>query len=178
MGDKQQLRLYAAEQVIRDGARQFRSLEKAQVYVDKIVASDWWKDRSSVTEVKVFLGRKDSRTARAYRAGRRWRGMVQPCPFITIPPSWAATSAVILHELAHVITEGGESHGPEFCHSFLAIVREHMGVVAERKLKASMENHSVCFTVGDSTKSNKEVASKEARLSRDQLVFLQQLGMA
>lgn len=140
MRDNQKGKLYAAEAVLSKRPVHFRSLKQVQSYVDKIVGSGWWSDRSDVTHVAVVLGRKDSSKAVCYPPGHAWRGKRMPGWFLTLPPTWATTHATVLHELAHVLTPR-DGHGPGYCEAYVEIVKNFMGQYSAGLLEDSMRQH-------------------------------------
>jgi hypothetical protein len=137
------------------------TVDAAQVYVDRITGSAWWRDRCElvtrpggtarlpVIGVDVLPGRNGGgyalwRLRRVHpnpRIGqpgglvaqiRLGRGLVHGCPAIADP--W-----VILHELAHVLAlaAGHRGHGSPFVHYYLAIVRRYLGPESAAALRAA-----------------------------------------
>lgn len=121
------------------------TLPAAQRYVDRIVASAWWRATCPnvawpVVKVEVREGRQGGgyclyRAAR-YRAGvkmtiRLGHGHLHGCP--AIADRW-----VILHELAHVLAVRGghRGHGRDFARAYLALVRRWLGPDAAAALRA------------------------------------------
>lgn len=169
MADRQRQRVYQSESVLSNAGRVFRSVDQMQRYVDRIVESDWWKERSKVEEVFVFLGRKDSSTAYAHPAGSYWYGVQQDCPFITIPPTWAARDTIILHELAHIMVPSVEAHGPAFCTAFIELVTKFMGTLRGRQLRESMDEHGVTHEIGKKVLTTNQIkaAARRVELSEE-----------
>lgn len=146
MRDMQKNKLYMAERVLDDHKYHFRRLADIQKYVDAILASEWWQDRSDVNEVTILMGNRNSGKAAAYPACASFRGKVYTHPFITLPGPWACTKRVVLHELAHVLTPTDVGHGPHYCGRFIEIVEEYMGRIDSKRLAKSMTDEGVKFT--------------------------------
>jgi len=60
MRDAQKSKLYSAEQVLRKHDVHFRSMPQMETYIAKIIASEWWQERSKIAKIDVVLGRRDS----------------------------------------------------------------------------------------------------------------------
>ncbi len=181
MADPQKHRLYAAEQSVGSvGIRHFRSLDDIRAFVDKVVNSEWWREHSRVRKVDVFLARKDSHTAKAYPALAAWRGEVQMNPFITLPPTWAATDFTIIHELAHAGWSDTEAHGPEYAARYIEMTRRFVGALVARDLQRAFDVNAVEYSGGKSVGTGTARAS--ARATRDMMSendreFLRLIGM-
>lgn len=190
MKDPQKTRLYAAEHTVIDtyngtvGVQQFRSLQQMQSFVDRVTASDYWKSHSGPQRVSVFLGRKDSRFARSYSRFSSWYGKVQSDPFITIPPTWAASDAVLIHELAHQISD--DAHGPIFASRYLDLLRLFVSPAIATKMQKAFDDHSVSYQEGSQAVSKQKVRAahasamktqeRAAQQERDALSFLHLLS--
>ena len=96
------------------------SIAACQSYVDYVTESDWYRSRAVTTVNRITVRHKSNGSA-----STRGRD-------IMLPP-WARHEAVILHEIAHVVTDvlhhgtPVASHGPEFAGVLLGLVREFMG---------------------------------------------------
>lgn len=145
MRDIQRNRVYSVEHSIFKPERQtyFRNLESVQKFINEVISSDYWVAKGGATKVDVFLGRRDSGTARAYAKGSRWRGKLMHNPFITLPPSWAVTKSVIVHELAHCLVGAGEKHGARFCAAYIDLCYQFVGGIEARKLAKGFEENNV-----------------------------------
>lgn len=170
MSDPQKYRLYAAERIAfpRDviGIQHFRSLAQMQAFADKVVASDLWQKQTDVEAVKVFLGRKDSSKARAYGRHSTWRGKTQSTPFITIPPTWAATTHIVLHELAHIGTQG-DGHGAKYAAFYLELVEKFISRTQSRKLRNAFDAQRVEYKEGP-VRSTRQVEAACRRKDKEQ----------
>jgi hypothetical protein len=68
-------------------------------------------------------------------------------------PRWARTRGTVLHELAHVVQHRSwnicviESHGPEFCATYLIVVELHLGFEAREALAQEFIRNRVQFRV-------------------------------
>ena len=126
MSRARQLAVYAAEPAALAGrGRVFRGPADAQRYVDALVATDWWVARWPQVE-RISVGRTRS---------RRWAGYtVEGTADIRLA---SPTEAVLLHEVAHVVTPG-DGHGEAFVAALLALVRERMGFHAYGALASEL----------------------------------------
>ena len=134
--DRQKSKVYEAEAVLRTPfCKCFKSLTQMQDYVDKILLSEWWKGRSQCSSITVKLARKDS--GKAYYQGTHRNST---SGIIVIPPTWGATDAVLVHELAHAMTHKNcESHGATFCRNFIDLTGEFIGKVTAKELEKSFK---------------------------------------
>ena len=164
--DPQKYRLYASERVFDNapGVRHFRSMPEMEAFVAKVVGSEWWQENGGPREVKVFLGRRDSGKAKAYSRFSMWRGEMVMSPFITIPPSWAATDITLIHELAHTFVGNQHGHDQVYAKSYLDLLRMFAGSVAADKLQAAFDKQRVEYGNG-SVKGTRRVEAEAARES-------------
>lgn len=143
MRDAQRQRVYEAEaqwvQTYGRGAS-FGSVEACQAYVDRVLRPHRWRLLRRwllthwhwVPQVHVVRGRQG---CSAHASGKR----------ITLPP-WAWNSAVVLHELAHVLTPGREpGHGRLYAHNYLVLVRRMLGRAAAAALRQAFREHRVAY---------------------------------
>lgn len=149
MRDSQRQRVYNAEIAVRRyldaGVRtarlhgsaltlpietRFGRVEEAQAYVDRAAKT---VGASSVPTVRV-------NTQLSKRAYYRCGEIVVPDP---VRVAWAMREIVLLHELAHHLSRASESHGPEFCGRFIALVREMMAPELGLLLEDSMRTEGV-----------------------------------
>jgi putative metallohydrolase (TIGR04338 family) len=128
---ERQRRIYECEEAaLRGGGRKFRDLGEVRVYVEDLIASDWWADRWPRVE-KIAVGR--SRSGRF--AGYAVDGSVE----IRLAE---LREPVLLHEIAHVVTPGA-GHGPAFVTAFLALVRERLGFHSYGALQAELRRRDL-----------------------------------
>lgn len=172
MKDPQKHALYHAEQVLGDDTRVFTNLEQMEEFVAKVLRSNFWTRRSNVTKVVVKLGRKDSGKACCYKPGRKWRGEVINDFLITIPTSWAPTYAVLLHELAHVLTSRQWDHGSDYAQAYLDLVENFMGPISHKKLKQSFNLNAIDYTSKITEAKKQEATQKAQREASSYLAFL------
>jgi putative metallohydrolase (TIGR04338 family) len=108
------------------------------VYVTRICESKFWKKLGGSPLVHI----KDGRGTR--------RAMAHSHNTISMP-MWSRHEAVTLHELTHTLVNfrGKEIawHGPEFCKTFLVVVRHYMGKEEYLKLRASFKEHRVRYSI-------------------------------
>jgi putative metallohydrolase (TIGR04338 family) len=145
MRDVQRKRVYDAEAEAFDHDKNtndptFREVKAVEKYVKKVFA----------------MKRVQKEWTRANWAPRvkDGRGCRYPCAYggVTIVmPVWARREWVILHELAHIITEREYTsktkapHGWEFCKTYLRLVEIVMGKGAYLSLEKSFLKHGVKF---------------------------------
>ncbi len=101
-----------------------------RLYVEDLIASDWWADRWPQLE-KITVGR--SRSGRF--AGYAVDGSVE----IRLAE---LREPVLLHEIAHVVTPGA-GHGPLFVTALLALVRERLGFHSYGALLAELRRRDL-----------------------------------
>lgn len=147
--DNQRQRVYNAD---LHGGQRMETVGEIQEYVDRITRSRWWKSQlkknasmhrrfSNGKTIKVKDGR-----GRSSACGDSWTCSISM-------PRWSRTEGVILHEVAHVLTdyiygrEGVAAHGPEFAKTYAALVKRWMGREAWEKLKANYKKHKVKYRV-------------------------------
>lgn len=82
--------------------------------------------------------------------------------------TWAWNEWVVLHEVVHHVTGyyvGGGAHGWEFAKAFLRLVKNRMGVEAERHLKAAFKAGRVRYSKPRPPMSPEQKAAATARLA-------------
>jgi putative metallohydrolase (TIGR04338 family) len=128
---ERQLSVYAGEEVALAGAgRVFRDLGEVRVYLDELIDSDWWADRwPHVAAIPVGRTRSGHFSGYAVECSGEIR-------------VGTLTEAVVLHEVAHVVTPGA-GHGPAFLEVLLALVRERLGFHAYGALLAELRRRNV-----------------------------------
>jgi putative metallohydrolase (TIGR04338 family) len=150
--DSQKSKVYRAERLAWWGAQdspylpddEFRTVAQCLALVDQITSSRWWKNRCRIGTVKVFDGR-GTRFARAGHFGYRSRG--KNGWGINLP-RWSRSKPVILHELAHIMTNGWHrGHGRHFCRNYLALVSRWMGKEAAAELRSAFKTCRVKWHV-------------------------------
>ncbi|MGU3293357.1 TIGR04338 family metallohydrolase [Williamsia sp. M5A3_1d] len=102
----------------------FGSVESVRTYVDRVLA------RPSVRE--RFPAAIDAVAVRARRGHRSAHYEMSPAPVIAVPESaegrWALRELVVLHEVAHHLTDRGAApHGPEFVTTLVDLVTDVLG---------------------------------------------------
>lgn len=135
--DTQRKKLYTAERFLqypKEGGRaavRIETVPEIQAWVDRMIASAWWQKRyPHVQRITV----KDGRGRRIACAGYR---------SITLP-KWSRSKAVILHEIAHVVTSSRVAwHGWEFADNLLKLVGHWVGGEEAELLKQSFKKHRV-----------------------------------
>lgn len=117
----------------------FTDVEDAQLYVNHIVKSRWWKNRSEVYNVRVEYLQRPGAWCVGDREGQ-FQGVIQ-----LVHPRLCET--YILHELTHVVTRGvKQDHGPRFCANYLEMIERWMGRQWRNELELAMGNYHVNFS--------------------------------
>lgn len=128
---ERQRRIYESEEAALGGCgREFRDLGEVRVYVEELIASDWWADRWPRVET-IVVGRS--------RSGRFAGYAVDGSAEIRLAE---LREPVLLHEIAHVVTPGA-GHGPAFVTALLALVRERLGFHSYGALEAELRRREL-----------------------------------
>lgn len=137
--DSQRSKVYSCEYVLRDagmvGRERLETVEEMQAWVNKLLASAWWKKHyRSVSKVTVKDGRGQRRAL-----AHTWRNTISM-------PKWSRSKGVIIHELAHLVTPlAAPSHGWEFCANYLELVRHFLGQADHDALKEAFDKRKVKY---------------------------------
>lgn len=138
--------------------RRWKTVGEMQSYVDRLLASAWWKRRwPTVTKIVVKDGR-----------GRRKAGSAGGS---ILMPLWARKEWVILHEIAHEVVgrtighRNVAAHGREFCQVYLELVGHMMGDDARKALKDEFQAHKVKHTKARKPMSEEQRAAAAERLT-------------
>jgi hypothetical protein len=154
--DSQQGRVYSSEFLAFGKAEDPEgdldgSYDQAQAFVDKVVASAWFK-RNAPRHWHSLRGEPRMRIARDYEgrtrsfAGSsliRHRGKLYPALFIARPhlnKRW-----LLLHEICHWITPHDAGHGREYARIYLSAVKRFLGDDEARKLRAAFKTKRVKY---------------------------------
>lgn len=141
--DTQRKRLYRAELVLRPGSHRFRSMRETTAFAMAV-----WYDpnvRALIDEEQWHL--MDWSNPPRIKDGRGRRHAGGCASYITLPV-WSRTDHIVLHEMAHVITQrlfGKQvaGHGWQFCKVFHLLVWVILGEKVARVLMASYEFHGI-----------------------------------
>lgn len=136
MRDAQRQKVYDSE-ICLHWAREptyFLTIESCQEYVDRLLATTFFKNRwPRLESVCVDAGRS---IVHAWTEGTR----------ISLP-RWARCEWVILHELSHAIVNtyypDGAAHGREFCSVYLQLVKWQLGHEAWQVLRSTFVENRV-----------------------------------
>lgn len=165
--DSQKKRVYAAENVALDNEdapipmERWTTVAEMQRYVDRLLASAWWRRRwPSITRITINDG-AGYRSATAYGI----KGKIEM-------PRWARKEWVMLHEIAHVVVDrtigqrAAAGHGREFCQVYLELVGHMMGDDARKALKAEFQEKKVKHTRPRKPLSAEQRAAAAERLAK------------
>jgi putative metallohydrolase (TIGR04338 family) len=134
--------VYAAQDawLVQKHGRRFTNLPEIQLYVDSLMASNWWaRTFPQIDRIDVHPGRKNGVWAYGAATGNR-RGE------IWLPPRGRAyTELVVLHEIAHCVSSRRITHGPAWVHNFLQLVWRACGDERYQLLVDNLASHGVRF---------------------------------
>jgi putative metallohydrolase (TIGR04338 family) len=110
------------------------TLKECQKFVDKVLARKYIKDKYGWNRPIVVLDGRGRRSAGAtFRHGQ----------YVILLPKWGRQKFVILHELAHHLSNDRWSHGAKFATCLLDLVRNVMGKEDADKLQAGFHLQGV-----------------------------------
>lgn len=147
--DTQQTAVYEAENILlKKFSLKHWFIFRLRVwkYVNDIVDTTWWKSTTDISEVMVgkakVLTNPCSFGVFTAKDNTKFGYIKIPFPF--------RHKLIVLHELAHVLTENMESdqHGAKFCAVYLELVNLFIGEEAYSDLKLSFDKHNVKYIVG------------------------------
>jgi putative metallohydrolase (TIGR04338 family) len=144
--DQQRARVYRAEGLaakrLGPSTERLETIEQVQDYVNRLMGTEWL--RRSYNPRPSFITVTDGRGRRSACA----MGSNRICM-----PRWSRSELVILHEVAHCLLTADYhrrrvcgDHGWRFAEIFLALVRNRMGVEAERVLREEFRRARVRYT--------------------------------
>lgn len=146
--DVQKSKVYTAEAVLEKHCTKVMcTMDGLRAYVDKVVSSKRFMDISKLSRVP---------TVEIHDGGGSRRGAFTPRGFHSFRlrmPKFARNEWYVLHELAHYLVylrelrEGNkmQSHGWQFCQSYLDLVSFFLGVSAHDELRDSFRHHRVRY---------------------------------
>lgn len=160
--DSQRSRVYKAERHVHHLGAPLREVKDIERFIKKQLARKAITRRYPDATRRVEVG--DGRGRRAACAWGDWK--------ISIP-LWARHEVVVIHELAHIVTNrhfgsyGVAAHGWQFCSVFLDLVRFIMGREAHDALKGSFKKYRVKFSKPRARKplTDEQKAALAARLA-------------
>ena len=107
--------------------RKFGDLESVQRYVDAVLALDWVAAPPGPVRVRARAG--------ATKAEYEFATATIAVPPHRVGGRWAMRELVVLHELAHHLSQAAD-HGPTFTTPFLELITELVGPEAGFLLRA------------------------------------------
>ncbi len=152
--DSQRAKVYRAEGKAGIKSKRFETVPEVEAYLKRCFSHKWFHNHyPEATKFRVRDGR------RRRRAGGRGYTILGGGRCILTMPKWSRYELVILHELAHGLTDlargysrgydsgeaGWAPHGWQFCEIYLDIVRHFMGAAAGEKLRRSFREHRVRY---------------------------------
>lgn len=138
--DSQRSKLYKAEKVLDSLSARLETIPEVEAYMDKVLSSAPIQRRYA-KHLRRQITVKDGRGVRTAKGCRYWVKL----------PRWARTQYIVLHEVAHSLTQrihGDDvaGHGWQYAAIYLDLVRFGMGTEAHATLKASFKAGKVRFT--------------------------------
>lgn len=138
--DQQRSKVYKADTALKPFAIPLPTVYDVELFVAKV----WKSERVRQAYPAIDIGGPPD-----VKDGRRRRRAAANSVKIMIP-RWARSSDVVIHELAHVITQRTyglkvAGHGWEYCAVYLKLVLYIMGREAHDALKAEMKAQRVRF---------------------------------
>ena len=151
--DFQRARVYRSENIMEESkdmlGKRLETVREMQLWVDKILKSKWFKVRwPYLTSIEVKDGR-GRRIATGYARGIYSTENPSTEGIIKMP-KWSRCEMIIIHEVAHVITDHEymgrvPAHGIQFCNLYLNMVRRFMGTGWHAQLKDAFKKEKVKF---------------------------------
>ena len=142
--DNQRSKLYTADDVLNRFAEPVPEVKDIERYVKKVWASKRVQQAFPKATGPTWTGPPK------VKDGRRNRN-ASACAYWIKMPRWSRRTNIVLHELAHTITDRENpyvklaGHGPEYCAVFLQLVLYMMGREAHDVFKQSLRKHRVRF---------------------------------
>ena len=131
--DTQKAKLYRAENTVARGI-EWKTLDEIEAFLTKLVNSRRFEKRFK-------LQHKGNRKSPILRPGFGARRATGGFWMITLP-RLARCQRVVLHELAHCVTNGAK-HGPDFAKAFHDLVSMSMGRETARALRVAYKQERV-----------------------------------
>ena len=156
--DSQKQKLYNAENRVRkmhdatiETGFGIDTPEEAIAFLEKIIASRWWKSYITPHSVRTFSGEVRVEMTRRSRTAAAMYTSCDGAVHIVMPRkklgenNWAWNKIVLLHELAHYPSNGRgiPAHGWLFASVFMALVQRFMGKEIYECLKSSFADYNV-----------------------------------
>ncbi|VEG51045.1 Uncharacterised protein [Mycolicibacterium aurum] len=105
----------------------FGSVESVQTYVDDVLAHPVVRERWPATPPMRVRSRRGATAAHYERAGGQGRSDAGTIAVPEDRSGWALRELVVLHEIAHHLSDTGPPHGPEFVATFCELAAAVMG---------------------------------------------------
>lgn len=129
------------------------SIEACQSYLDHVLTAAWFQRRWGRRTVNIVH--------KVYGSATGGHGL------IALPP-WSRTESVILHELAHCLTDSGRwaSHGPEFAGLLLTLVKHVQGAEAAKEQRAKFRQYKVRYNMAAVPAPTRPVVARSEQQSK------------
>lgn len=115
--------------------RKFADLPSVRRYLQAVQALPWVRRQWPRALIPITVRERRGQQLAHYERVRA----VMAVPLHRAGPAWALRELVILHELAHHLTEAGEpAHGPAFVAIYLDLLGEIVGPEAALLLRVSL----------------------------------------
>lgn len=165
--DTQRSRVYACDKIIRPFSREpLDTVEQMEAYVSEVWSNYWLAKHYPAMHARMYDGppKVHDGRGRSRRAGGNYRGVWMP--------RWARYETLLLHELAHTITQRVygthvAAHGWQYCSVYLTLMLHMRGREAHDALKAAFKLHRVRYTAPRKAAplSPEQKAERTARLA-------------
>lgn len=125
----QATRLYAAENMSMKKTAEDMTLKECQEFVDKVLARSFVKRNYPWNKGRIMIydGRRRRSAAATWRHGS----------YAILLPRWARNKYVMLHEIAHHLSDSDLGHDYKFADCLLDLVRNVLGKDESLKLQAA-----------------------------------------
>ena len=111
--------------------RHFVNVHEAQTYVNMVVKSRWWKNRTGIARIEVEYVPKweDDSTMEDHRTTGKMT-LTMGC----------LNEGIVLHELAHCARgDTDNSHGAAFCDMLIQLIARYVTPVLAKRLKEELQ---------------------------------------
>ena len=140
--DTQRSKVYRAESAADISGKRYETIPEIEAYLNRVFLHEWFKRHHP--RARGFVVKDGRGRSKACGGALGWRSVKMSLP------KWSRCEGVILHELAHGLTEiewgrGTAWHGWEFCKTFLELVKHYQGKEAGERLRLSFKEHRVRY---------------------------------
>ena len=144
--DNQKSRLYASEwEVFGWPKMEFKNMDEVKDYTWKVL-SNYHVQRKYEVARKIVDGDVPLKFSNGAGARRAW-ARIQPGLYWLNFPRTFRNKWVVLHEVSHLLTpDDVQSHGREFCQTYLHLIKLFFGQETQNNMKAAMKKHNCKYS--------------------------------